>query len=315
MSALSANAVVTANAPGKVNLFFAVGALGTDGYHQVVSIYQALNLREKVTVEIAKQWQVSVTGTIPAEQLSQVPTDESNLVVKAAKALISKSEAGQSQAVNFKIFKNVPVAGGMGGGSADAAAALIAVNQLLNIDADQAQLHQIAIELGADVPFSILGGTAVGTGHGTALTQIDQVKQLNWVLVANPKGLSTPSVYKKLDEIRAAQNQDPTKVATPIIPQELISALQSGDPRSVAKFLHNDLQEAAISLMPELAETMEAGKSAGALAAMISGSGPTVALLALNKEHADSIAAELKIHGHSAIATDGPALGTLIEKN
>lgn len=306
---------VSASAPGKVNLFFAVGALGADGYHQVVSIYQALNLRELVAVNFADSWQVAVSGTIPSEQLAQVPTNEENLVVRSAKALLDHSAPTQASAVNFHIFKNVPVAGGMGGGSADAAATLIAVNKLANLNLNQAQLHEIASSLGADVPFSLLGGTAVGTGHGTALTQIEKVKQLNWVLVANPKGLSTPSVYRKLDEIRSAKNQDPTTVATPLAPQELIAALQSGDVKLVAKLLHNDLQEAAVALMPELAETMKTGIEAGALAAMVSGSGPTVALLALDKDHADSIASFLIEQGHSAIATDGPAEGTLIEKN
>jgi 4-diphosphocytidyl-2-C-methyl-D-erythritol kinase len=306
---------VSASAPGKVNLFFAVGALGADGYHQVVSIYQALNLREAVTVNFAESWQIAVSGSIPEEQLAQVPTDEENLVVRAAKALLDHSVASQGSAVNFHIFKNVPVAGGMGGGSADAAAALMAVSELANMNLNKEQLHRIASELGADVPFSLLGGTAVGTGHGTELTQIEKVKPVNWVLVTNPKGLSTPSVYRKLDEMRSAKNQDPTKVATPVVPQELIAALQSGDAKLIAKLLHNDLQEAAVALMPELAETMNAGIGAGALAAMVSGSGPTVALLALDRNHADSIASVLIEQGHSAIATDGPAMGTLIEKN
>jgi 4-diphosphocytidyl-2-C-methyl-D-erythritol kinase len=306
---------ISASAPGKVNLFFAVGALGDDGYHQVVSVYQALNLREVVTVQFAESWQVLVTGSIPVEQLAQVPTSQENLVVRAAKVLLDKFAVAEDRAVNFHIFKNVPVAGGMGGGSADAAAALLAVNELANLNLSNADLHRLGSELGADVPFSLLGGTAVGTGHGTALEQITNVKQLNWVLVTNPRGLSTPSVYRKLDEIRAAKNQDPTKVSTPKVPQELISALQSGNPQVIAKLLHNDLQEAAVALMPELTETMNAGLAAGALAAMVSGSGPTVALLALDKDHADSIATSLKNLGHSAIATDGPALGTLIEKN
>lgn len=311
MTALS----ISASAPGKVNLFFAVGALGSDGYHQVVSIYQALNLREVVSVQFAENWQVSVTGSIPVEQLAQVPTNQENLVVRAAKELLANSALSEARAVNFHIFKNVPVAGGMGGGSADAAATLLAVNELASMNLSNVELHRLASELGADVPFSLLGGTAVGTGHGTDLDQIDQVKKLNWVLVSNPKGLSTPSVYRKLDEIRASRNQDPTKVATPKVPQELITALQSGDPQLISGMLHNDLQEAAVALMPELAETMKAGIAAGALAAMVSGSGPTVALLALNKDHADSIATSLKNLGHSALATDGPALGTVIEKS
>lgn len=312
---VSASAPISASAPGKVNLFFAVGALEADGYHQVVSIYQALNLREIVTVDLAQKWQVSVTGALSKEQLAQVPTGEDNLVVKAAQALLLAQNASESQSVSFHISKNVPVAGGMGGGSADAAASLVAVNELLKTKASSSELHQIASHLGADVPFSLMGGTALGTGPGTALTQIDEVSTLHWVLVTNSNGLSTPKVYGKLDEIRSAKNEDPTKIKTPAIPEDLIDALKIGSPEQVAKLLHNDLQEAAVSLMPELADTMKSGIAAGALAAMVSGSGPTVALLALDRDHAELIANELKAQGHNAIATQGPALGTVIEKN
>lgn len=306
---------VTVSAPGKINIFFAVGPLRTDGYHEVVSIYQALDLREEVAVTAADGWQVQVYGNISPDQIASVPIGESNLVVRAAKSLAKLAGIPNPHPVNFEITKSVPVAGGMGGGSADAAAALIAVNELWCTGVSGNQLIESATQLGADVPFALLGGTALGTGIGEDLKVIEGVQRLHWVLVANNEGLSTPSVYQRLDELRSARGYDPAAVSVPEIPKDLIKALQSGDASAVAKHLHNDLQEAAVDLMPELAATMTAGMAAGAVAAMVSGSGPTVALLALNEEHADSVANQLSIQGYTAIPTFGPAAGTIMEAN
>lgn len=303
----------TASAPGKINIFFAVGPLLKDGYHEVVSIYQALDLRETVSVSASTEWSVSVTGILSADQLAAVPTGEDNLVVKAAKQIAEISGITEPQKLNFEISKNVPVAGGMGGGSADAAAALLAVNKFWGTELDQAQLLAAAASLGADIPFAILGGTAVGTGRGENLSAVAEVKTLHWVLVANSNGLSTPRVYARLDEMRKDRGEDPSAVSTPLVPADLIDALQSGDAIQVAKHLHNDLQEAAVDLMPELLETMNQGLEAGALAAMVSGSGPTIALLASDEGSANQIANRLAIQGHYAIATFGPAIGTVLE--
>ena len=303
----------TASAPGKINIFFAVGPLLNDGYHEVVSIYQALDLRETVSVSASTEWSVSVTGILSADQLAAVPTGEDNLVVKAAKQIAEISGITERQKLNFEISKNVPVAGGMGGGSADAAAALLAVNKFWGTELDQAQLLAAAASLGADIPFAILGGTAVGTGRGENLSAVAEVKTLHWVLVANSNGLSTPRVYARLDELRKDRGEDPSDVSTPLVPADLIDALQSGDAIQVAKHLHNDLQEAAVDLMPELLETMNQGLEAGALAAMVSGSGPTIALLASDEGSANQIANRLAIQGHYAIATFGPAIGTVLE--
>jgi 4-diphosphocytidyl-2-C-methyl-D-erythritol kinase len=203
----------------------------------------------------------------------------------------------------------------MGGGSADAAAALLAVDELWCTGIDGEALLHKAAELGADIPFALIGGTAIGVGKGDDLEPIDDVNQLHWVLVPMDAGLSTPRVYAKLDEIRAARGEDPELVATPSQPRELISALQFGDAREVAKYLHNDLQEAAVALMPELSITMHAGLAAGALAAMVSGSGPTVAMLAESAAAAESLANHLAFEGYIAIPTHGPAKGTLMESN
>jgi 4-diphosphocytidyl-2-C-methyl-D-erythritol kinase len=306
---------VTASAPGKINIFFAVGPLGADGFHDVFSIYQALDLREEISVTAASEWSVEVSGQLSAEQLSAVPTGEENLVVRAAKVVAAAAEIQQPHPVKFEITKNVPVAGGMGGGSADAAAALMAVDELWCTGLEGDALLKAAAELGADVPFALLGGTAIGTGKGHELVALDSVKRLHWVLVANQKGLSTPSVYKRLDELRSARGQDPTNVPTPTAPKELLAALLSGEPMLVAPLLHNDLQEAALDLMPELSETIANGLAAGALAAMVSGSGPTIALLAQDSAAASDIASRLAAQGHTALATFGPAAGTILEKN
>jgi len=306
---------VTASAPGKINIFFKVGALNSDGYHDVLSIYQALDIRETVTVSDSSRWKVSVSGALSEEQLAAVPTGEDNLVVRAAKSVAKLANITRTPELSFEITKNVPVAGGMGGGSADAAAAMMAVDDLWETRVDGEALMKAAAELGADIPFALLGGTALGIGRGDKLDPIDEVQKLHWVLVPMDAGLSTPRVYAKLDEIRAAKGQDPTLVPTPQVPHELIDALVHGDAREVAKHLHNDLQDAAVSLMPELSVTMDAGLAAGALAAMVSGSGPTIAMLAESEEAAESIANRLAFEGYIAIPTFGPAKGTLLEKN
>jgi 4-diphosphocytidyl-2-C-methyl-D-erythritol kinase len=256
-----------------------------------------------------------VSGALSAEQIAAVPTGEDNLVVRAAKAIAELAGLEKPHPVNFEITKNVPVAGGMGGGSADAAAALIAVDELWCTGVDGEALLNKAAELGADIPFALLGGTAIGVGKGDDLEPVSGVQELHWVLVPMDAGLSTPRVYAKLDEIRSARGEAPDLVATPSKPRELISALQLGDAREVAKFLHNDLQEAAVALMPELSITMHAGLAAGALAAMVSGSGPTVAMLAESAEAAESIANHMAFEGYIAIPTHGPAKGTLLEHN
>jgi len=306
---------ISASAPGKINIFFKVGALKDDGYHEVLSIYQALDIRETVKVSDSPRWNVSVSGALSEEQIAAVPTGEENLVVRAAKLIAKLANKTRTPELNFEITKNVPVAGGMGGGSADAAAAMLAVDELWETNVDGESLIKAAAELGADIPFALLGGTAIGIGRGDKLEPIDEVKKLHWVLVPMDAGLSTPRVYAKLDEMRSAKGQDPTLVSTPQVPHELIDALVHGDARKVAKHLHNELQDAAVSLMPELSVTMNAGLEAGALAAMVSGSGPTIALLAESEEAAESIANRLAFEGYIAIPTFGPAKGTLLEKN
>ncbi len=271
---------VTASAPGKINLFFTVGALQPDGFHEVVSIYQALNLRETVSVTAAKEFSLTVSGITEG-----VPTDETNLAIKAAK-FVSRSPLA------IHIEKSVPVAGGMGGGSADAAAVVVAASKMLGAKVTASE----TVALGSDVPFAILGGTALGTGRGELLAPLETAGEFHWVLVPAPFGLSTPEVYRTLDELRPEPEE---RDAMP-----LIAALRKGVPSDIAPLLHNDLQQAALHLRPELQETIDALESAGALRAMVSGSGPTILALVESADEAMRIA-----EACGGIATSGPALG------
>lgn len=302
-------------APGKINVFFAVGPLLPDGFHSVASVYQALELREEISVAASASWLVEVSGSLPEEQLQMVPTGEENLVVRAAKLIAELAGHPEAKPVAFDIFKNVPVAGGMGGGSADAAAALLAVNRLWQTEITHEQLIRESVKLGADVPFALLGGTAIGLGRGEQLEPIIDVKPLNWVLVTSLDGLSTPAVYGRLDELRAERGIDPSNLPEPVVPIALVEALVEGDPLKLAPLLKNDLQEAAIDLKPELAEVIAAGVAAGALTGIVSGSGPTIVFLADSEESANTIANILSLTGHDAIVTTGPSVGTILEIN
>lgn len=306
--------MIVASAPGKINIFFAVGSLLQNGYHEVASVYQALNIRERVIASESTDWQVQVSGPLSAEQLAGVPTDKNNLVIQAAEAIAQVCSIEDPRPVHFGIAKNVPVAGGMGGGSADAAAALMAVDELWQTRTAGKVMFRLAARLGADVPFALVGGTAIGLGHGEQLESIDGVKKLHWVLVANDAGLSTPDVYRRLDKLREQRGESIIDLPKPQVPTELLEALRSGEPSQVAPLLRNDLQEAAISLMPELGDTIAAGVAAGALAGIVSGSGPTVALLVPSAEVAQEVANRLAVAGHLAMPTFGPAPGTILEQ-
>jgi 4-diphosphocytidyl-2-C-methyl-D-erythritol kinase len=292
-------------------LFFAVGPLLDDGFHDVASVYLALDLREEVTVTPATHWSVEVSGNVSAEQLASVPTGEDNLVVKAARR-VAELAGTDAQPVAFTIDKHVPVAGGMGGGSADAAAALLAVDSLWCTGLAGKLSDSVA--LGADVPFALTGGIAIGLGRGELLTEIEAVPALNLVLVTNDVGLSTPAVYKRLDELRAARGLDPKVVPLAAVPEALVRALQSGDQVAIASMLKNDLQEAALDLRPDLKQTLEDGLAAGALTGFVSGSGPTIAFLVADANDAEELAQKLHTRGHNALATSGPAVGAFIRE-
>ena len=233
-----------------------------------------------------------------------MPVGAKNLAGIAARLLAKRS--GTGGAVAIEISKQIPVAGGMAGGSADAAAALVGCAALWGLDMGRAELAQIGAEIGADVPFAMTGGTAVGTGRGDLLSPVLARTPLHWVLALAERGLSTPAVFAELDRLRA----DSRPAAGRRRARHPGRAGQRR-PGSVAAALGNDLQAAAISLQPALRRTLRAGISAGALAGIVSGSGPTVALLCADAESAGGVAAELAGSGtcRTVRIASGPAPG------
>ena len=319
---------VRASAPGKVNLTLRVGAPTPDGYHPLVTVFEALNLRETVTVRTSKTPGVRVEtiaylrdGSVD-EATTRAMADvdpATHLAVRAARVLQRLAAAGPwastAAGLSIRVDKRVPVAGGMAGGSADAAAALVACNELWDLGLGDEQLHAIGRSLGADVPACLAGGIALGTGRGdhmSVLREGDEAgaeSQHHWVMLLAHEGLSTPSVFREFDRVDAA---GAPALAEPT-PEE-ITALCAG-PEELRHCLVNDLQAPALRLRPELAETIGAARDAGALAVTLSGSGPTVAALARDAEHARALAATLSDAPTvaRAIPTHGPACGARIE--
>ncbi|MEW1834049.1 4-(cytidine 5'-diphospho)-2-C-methyl-D-erythritol kinase [Microbacterium sp. NPDC079995] len=297
---------VHVRAPGKLNLFFDVGAVGDDGYHEVASVYQAVSLYEDLWASHDEGFHLAVTGDV---DVSGVPLDERNLALRAARLVTDA--VGWEGGIRLQIHKGVPVAGGMGGGSADAAAALVAVNELIEAGLSTSELHELGAGLGADVPFALLGGTAVGTGRGDELAPALGRGRFSWVLVTDGDGLSTPEVYGTLDRLRDVADIGPGRLMPEVDPA-VLRALRSGDAAALAAVIRNDLQLAAVHLRPALAEVLDAGMAAGALGGLVSGSGPTVAFLASDDDHAREIAAQLSDAGRTAHTVSGPVAGTRI---
>ncbi|WP_336084427.1 4-(cytidine 5'-diphospho)-2-C-methyl-D-erythritol kinase [Nocardia sp. SSK8] len=294
---------VVVRAPSKVNLHLGVGDLRPDGYHDLTTVFQALSLADDV--ELAPS--ASLTVRVSGEGAAEVPTDRTNLVWKAAVRLAHL--AGRAPLVEIAIAKGIPVAGGMAGGSADAAAALVGLNELWDLGLGRDELSAIAAELGSDVPFSLHGGTALGTGRGERLLPVLSRNTFHWVLALAKDGLSTPAVFRELDRLRA--EGDPPRLGDP---QKLMQALAAGDPHTLAPLLGNDLQAAALSLKPDLRRTLRAGVGAGALAGLVSGSGPTCAFLCETEQAAVAVAAELAGAGvcRSVRTASGPVPGARV---
>lgn len=301
---------VSAQAPGKINISLGVGPKRADGYHGVASAYLAVSLYEEVTATITEGSGITVSLKEGADDDGNagIPLDASNLAVQAAALL--QAAAAQSTGVHLELTKRVPVAGGMGGGSADAAATLVACDALWGSGYSRDELARMAADLGADVPFALLGGAAVGLGVGDQLTPALCPGQLHWVLVPSASGLSTPRVYAELDTLRARAKkkvEEPTQVDP-----RVLQALRSGDAGALSDVLHNDLQPAALKLAPELTDILDRGEGHGALAGMVSGSGPTVAFLAENEDRALEIAGCFDDDGFEAVPVYGPVHGARI---
>ena len=300
---------VRVEAPGKVNLFLSAGAPGADGYHPLTTVFQAVRLIETVT---ARSQSHAAHGSITLsleKNAAGVPADSSNLAVRAARLLADVT--GVTDGVDLTIRKRIPVAGGMAGGSADAAATLTACNVLWGTELGPDELRDLAAQLGADVPFPLMGATAVGHGRGDQLTPLMTRGRYLWVLAfAAHGGLSTPTVFRRFDEL--VETRASLAGAAPAeVPERMTSALRTRDARGLAATLHNDLQEAAVSLRPELAEVMAIAESAGALRAIVSGSGPTVAALVPDARVATHVARALAASGlvRDTARVDGPVAG------
>lgn len=294
---------VTVRAPAKVNLHLAVGDVRPDGFHELVTVFQALSLTDDVVVAPADGLRVTVRG----EGAVSVPVDHRNLVWRAAELLAA--EAGREADVSISLAKGIPVAGGLAGGSADAAATLVALCALWRLEMSREELAVIAARLGSDVPFALHGGTALGTGRGEQLLPVLARNTFHWVLAFAPDGLNTPEVYAELDRMRAAG--EPPRVGEV---QPLMHALTAGDAIALAPLLANDLQAAALSLRPALRRTLRAGTTAGALAGIVSGSGPTCAFLCADADAAVRVGAELAGAGvcRTVRVASGPTPGARV---
>ncbi len=303
-----AGRVVHAKAPGKINVFLGVGSLGDDGYHEVATAYQAVSLFEEVWATDAPDFSVSFTGSV---DVSTLETDGSNLAIRAATLLARTT--GYRRGVHLEIEKNVPVAGGLGGGSADAAATLLACDALWGTELGRDDLLELAANLGADVPFAFTGGTAVGTGRGDQLSPALAKGQFQWVLALADFGLATPIVYEELDRHRERHVLDifPAQ-AQPRVDANVLQALRAGDPHMLAESLHNDLQAPALHLEPRLSRVIELGEENGALAGIVSGSGPTIAFLAADLDSALELQIALSASQYHVVRVTGPVHGARI---
>ncbi|WP_028810896.1 4-(cytidine 5'-diphospho)-2-C-methyl-D-erythritol kinase [Streptomyces flavidovirens] len=294
---------VTVRVPAKVNVQLAVGGARPDGFHDLANVFLAVGLYDEVTVTPADSLRVTCSGP----DAGQVPLDRTNLAARAAIALAERR--GLSPDVHIHIEKDIPVAGGMAGGSADGAGALLACDRLWGTECSQTELLGICAELGSDVPFSLVGGAALGTGRGEKLTTLEVSGTFHWVFAVAGGGLSTPAVYGEFDRLTAGSDV-PAPEASPV----LLDALRAGDAALLAGALVNDLQPAALSLRPSLAATLAAGTEAGALAGLVSGSGPTTAFLTKDAEAAEAVAAALIASGtcRTARVAQSPATGATV---
>jgi 4-diphosphocytidyl-2-C-methyl-D-erythritol kinase len=293
---------VTVRAPAKVNLFLGVGPRRDDGFHPLATVYQAVGLHDVLSAGDADEVTVEVVSGAGLA-LDDVPTDATNIAVRAA--LLLAEHHGLERGARIVIDKGIPVAGGMAGGSADAAAALVACDALWGLRTPRRELLGLAARLGSDVPFALVGGTAVGSGHGELVTPLPGAGRYWWVALASPFGLSTPAVYREFDLMH-----DRSGPGDSAVPDRLLAALRAGDAAGLGAALGNHLQPAALRLRPELAEVLRAGVAASALAGIVSGSGPTCLFLCADRAHATRVADVLAGAGLGAASVvPGPVPG------
>ena len=296
---------VRVNAPAKINLCLGVGPVREDGYHPLATVYQAVGLWDEVVLRPADADDLTVSGD--GVDVSDVPVDGTNLVMRAVRLLAEHHEEELSVAVHVR--KRIPVAGGLAGGSTDAAAALVGADTLFGLKTPREELLHLAAQLGSDVPFCVVGGTAMGAGRGELVTPVMTRGEYWWVIVPDSGGLSTPAVYAEFDRLHAAR-----PVAEPEVPDELLAGLRAGDAERLGAALENDLQPAALSFRPDLAELIAAGRIASAHGALVSGSGPTTVFLCESPAHAQRVDQSLQYdHGTDpAIVVKGPVHGARV---
>ena len=297
---------VVARVPAKVNLQLSVGPLGSDGFHEVTTVFQAISLFDDVTVATAPDGD-GINISISGQTSSGVPTDTSNLAVKAAELMIKNYNLPTDLIIKLK--KEIPVAGGMAGGSADAAGVIVGLDSLFELGLSRDEMEIVGSKIGSDVPFSICGGVAIGTGRGDQITPALSKGSYNWVLALSGQGLSTPSVYQECDRLREGLS-----ISAPLVSEPLMQALRAGDSKALGKALTNELQPAACSLRPALRLVLDVGIDYGALGGIVSGSGPTVAFLVSDDEHAMDLTVALSASGvvSSVVRATGPAHGARI---
>ncbi|WP_192886851.1 4-(cytidine 5'-diphospho)-2-C-methyl-D-erythritol kinase [Mycobacterium sp. MFM001] len=294
---------VTVRVPGKINLYLAVGDRRDDDYHELTTVFHAVSLVDEVTVRNADVLSLELSG----EGADQLPDDERNLAWQAAELMAD--HVGRAPDVSITIDKSIPVAGGMGGGSADAAAVLVAINALWELGVPRRDLNTLAAQLGSDVPFALHGGTALGTGRGEELATVLARNTFHWVLAFADGGLSTPEVFRELDRLREAGS--PPRLGEP---GPVLAALAAGEPEQLAPLLGNELQAAAVSKDPALRRVLRAGVEAGALAGIVSGSGPTCAFLCRSAPEAIDVGTQLSGAGvcRTVRVASGPVHGARV---
>jgi 4-diphosphocytidyl-2-C-methyl-D-erythritol kinase len=296
---------VKVRVPAKINLHLGVGPLRVDGFHELNTVYHAISLFDELTARPGD----TLTLTMEGEGAGILSLDDTNLVVRAARALAARARVPAHARLHLR--KQIPLAAGLAGGSADAAAALVACDALWGTGLSRDELAEVGAQIGSDVPFLMYGGTALGTGHGETVSPIlARPTTWHWVLAIADEGLSTPEVYRELDRLR-----DSAWPPTPLErPDALMTALRQRDPEVLGAVLANDLQPAAVSLRPALADVIKAGNAAGAVAGVVSGSGPTCVFLATDAAHARDVAAGLEAAGvcREARTARGPMPGARV---
>ncbi len=302
----SSNASVTVRVPAKVNLQLAVGPREADGFHNLVTVFQAISIYDDVTITKTTSGS-GITIAITGDHTHGVPADSTNLAVKAAQLIADDYDFAVD--IHIEVNKSIPVAGGMAGGSADAAAVIVGLNDLYNLEMSREEMLEFGAQLGSDVPFMITGGTAIGQGRGDQLTAALSRGTYHWVLALSTVGLSTPAVYQECDRLRAGLD-----IAAPQTSDALMQSLLAADPKAVGLALQNDLQSAACSLRPALTLVLDVGEEYGALGAIVSGSGPTVAFLVGDEEQGLDLAVALTSSGvvGSVARAYGPVHGAKV---